>query len=151
LRFDPESLSCVLPDESSLIEETPHALTKAAAKEPAQKYLNLARPAKGTAPEPKKAPPAGSDLLVPKKAGPWRPSPEPRPKGGFEPGKTPDPFSPYAPGRPAADAVKQVEDALKAVRDARDPEAQRRAAEALDQAVQQLRGQLKSAGQQPKE
>jgi RNA polymerase sigma factor (sigma-70 family) len=40
-----------------------------------------------------------------------------------------------------ADAVKQAEDALKALREARDPEARRRAAEALEKAAKQLRGQ----------
>jgi RNA polymerase sigma factor (sigma-70 family) len=39
------------------------------------------------------------------------------------------------------DAVKQAEDALKALREARDPAARRRAAEALEKAAKQLRGQ----------
>jgi RNA polymerase sigma factor (sigma-70 family) len=39
------------------------------------------------------------------------------------------------------DAVRQAEAALKAVREARDPEARKRAAEALEKAAQQLRGQ----------
>jgi hypothetical protein len=43
------------------------------------------------------------------------------------------------PARP--DAVKQAEAALKALREARDPAARRRAAEALEQAAKQLRGQ----------
>jgi hypothetical protein len=41
---------------------------------------------------------------------------------------------------PAPDAVKQAEAALKALREARDPEARRRAAEALERAARQLRG-----------
>ena len=40
-----------------------------------------------------------------------------------------------------ADAVKQAEDALKALREARDPAARQRAAEALEKAAKQLRGQ----------
>ena len=39
------------------------------------------------------------------------------------------------------DAVSQAEAALKALREARDPEAQRRATDALEKAVWQLRGQ----------
>jgi RNA polymerase sigma factor (sigma-70 family) len=42
--------------------------------------------------------------------------------------------------QPPADAVRQVEDALKALRKASDPEARRRAAEALEKAARQLRG-----------
>jgi hypothetical protein len=49
-----------------------------------------------------------------------------------------------APGDP----VKQAEDALKALREARDPEAQRRATDALGRALQKLRGQMKPAGGQ---
>jgi hypothetical protein len=45
-------------------------------------------------------------------------------------------------GRPekSADAVSQAEAALKALRESRDPEARRRAAEALERAARQLRG-----------
>jgi RNA polymerase sigma factor (sigma-70 family) len=45
-------------------------------------------------------------------------------------------------GRPerSADAVSQAEAALKALREARDPEARRRATDALERAVQKLRG-----------
>jgi RNA polymerase sigma factor (sigma-70 family) len=45
-------------------------------------------------------------------------------------------------GRPEkpADAVRQAEDAVKALREARDPEARRRAAEALELAARRLRG-----------
>jgi hypothetical protein len=41
----------------------------------------------------------------------------------------------------SADLVRQAEAALKALRQARDPEAKRRAAEALEKAARQLRGQ----------
>jgi hypothetical protein len=41
----------------------------------------------------------------------------------------------------SADPVRQAEAALKALRQARDPEAKRRAAEALEKAARQLRGQ----------
>jgi hypothetical protein len=41
----------------------------------------------------------------------------------------------------APDAVSQVEAAVKALREARDPEARRRATDALEQAVKRLRGQ----------
>ncbi len=44
-------------------------------------------------------------------------------------------------GPTGPDAVKQAEDALKALREARDPEAKRRAAEALEKAARQLREQ----------
>jgi hypothetical protein len=51
-------------------------------------------------------------------------------------------------GDDAADPVKQAEDALKALREARDPETQRRAADALERALQKFRGQRKPAGRQ---
>jgi hypothetical protein len=43
-------------------------------------------------------------------------------------------------GGVAPDTVKQAEAALKALRQSRDPEARRRAAEALEKAAKQLRG-----------
>jgi hypothetical protein len=44
---------------------------------------------------------------------------------------------------PAPDVVKQAEDAVRALRAARDPEARRRAADALEKALKALRGQEK--------
>jgi RNA polymerase sigma factor (sigma-70 family) len=46
----------------------------------------------------------------------------------------------------ASDGVKAAEDALKALREARDPEARRQAAEALEKAARQLRGQPPASG-----
>jgi hypothetical protein len=48
-------------------------------------------------------------------------------------------------GQPV-DALKQAEDALKALREARDPEAQRHAADALEQALQRMRSKKPTTG-----
>jgi hypothetical protein len=53
-------------------------------------------------------------------------------------------IAPYAKAQP--DAVQQAEAALKALRQARDPEAQRRATDALERAVRRLRGQPAESG-----
>ena len=53
-------------------------------------------------------------------------------------------------GDPTADAVKLVEKALIALREARDPEAKRHAAEALEAALQRLRGQTGQGDGPPK-
>jgi hypothetical protein len=50
-------------------------------------------------------------------------------------------------GRP--DSVKEAEAAVKALRDAKDPEARRRAADALEQAVKKLREQPKKPSNTP--
>ncbi len=68
-----------------------------------------------------------------------------RPAGGLNrPGAGPGGKLGMTGGKPAggaADAVGQAEAALKALRQARDPEARRRATDALERAVRQLRGQ----------
>ncbi|HZY84270.1 MAG TPA: sigma-70 family RNA polymerase sigma factor [Gemmataceae bacterium] len=61
--------------------------------------------------------------------------------GAMRPGPGPGGMKgPGTAGGVATDAVKQAEAALKALREARDPEARRRAAEALEKAARQLRG-----------
>jgi hypothetical protein len=54
------------------------------------------------------------------------------------------------PPEPAPDPVKQIEAALKALREAKDPQAKRRAVEALEQAMKKLREQDRAPGKGPR-
>jgi hypothetical protein len=61
--------------------------------------------------------------------------------GSLAPTPSNQPLNPGNGRDTTPDAIRQAEAALKALREARDPEARRRAAEALERADRKLRGQ----------